>query len=212
MSIRRLEAHGNRLAPLCLSVFGPLFILFASVYWVLRALFQHGVFIWRLRPADGRRACPGGPASYRLAAGGGRAYRGGYALPLCGPGTHPVSEKGAPSERGMPDAAASFWATVAGHTQAPGKAGGLRKPWKGSLPASLSRGTEYSVSCITCPAPRKWGSSRCVLHLFGIEYHLASPGTDSESLFTLPGTAGECRFAKASRHNHRLSRWLELAL
>ena len=44
VSIRRLEAHGNRLAPLCLSVFGPLFILFASVYWVLRALFQHGVF------------------------------------------------------------------------------------------------------------------------------------------------------------------------
>ena len=165
VSIRRLEAHGNRLAPLCLSVFGPLFILFASVYWVLRALFQHGVFIWRLRPADGRRACPGGPASYRLAAGGGRAYRGGYALPLCGPGTHPVSEKGAPSERGMPDAAASFWATVAGLTQAPGKAGGLRKPWKGSLPASLSRGTEYSVSCIACPAPRKRGSSRCVLHL-----------------------------------------------
>ena len=61
VSIRRLEAHGNRLAPLCLSVFGPLFILFASVYWVLRALFQHGVFIWRLfrQDAAGARAPEG---------------------------------------------------------------------------------------------------------------------------------------------------------
>ena len=41
----------------------------------------------------------------------------------------------------------------------------MRKLWKGTLPASLSRGTECSVFCITCPAPRKRGSSRCVLHL-----------------------------------------------
>ena len=50
-------------------------------------------------------------------------------------------------------------------SQAPGKAGGLRKPWKGILPANLSGGTVFSASCITCHAPRKQGSSRCVLHL-----------------------------------------------
>ena len=42
---------------------------------------------------------------------------------------------------------------------------GLRKPWKGILPASLSRGAEYSASCIACPASRKRGSSHCVILL-----------------------------------------------
>ena len=68
---------------------------------------------------------------------------------------------------------------------------------KGILPESLSRGTVFSASCIPCPASRKRGSSRCALHLLGIEYHPASPGTDSESLFTLPGTAASYRFANA---------------
>ncbi|MFR8664904.1 MAG: hypothetical protein ACLVEL_05120 [Ruthenibacterium sp.] len=60
------------------------------------------------------------------------------------------------------------------------------------LPASLSRGAEYPVSCITGPASCKRGSSRCVLYLFGIEYHLASLATDSEKPFTLHGKAGAC--------------------
>ena len=58
------------------------------------------------------------------------------------------------------------------------------------MPASLSKGAEFSVFCITCHASRKWGSSRCVLHLFDIGYHPVSPGTDSGSPFTLHGTAG----------------------
>ena len=37
------------------------------------------------------------------------------------------------------------------------------KPWQGILPASLSRGTEYSVFCITCPATCKRDSSHYVL-------------------------------------------------
>ena len=53
-------------------------------------------------------------------------------------------------------------------SQAPGKAWGLRKPGKGILLASLSRGAEYSVFCITCPASRKRASSRCMPHLFGM--------------------------------------------
>ena len=80
----------------------------------------------------------------------------------------------------------------------PGKAGGLRKPWKGILPAILSSGTGYSVSCITYPVSRKPGSSHYLLHLFWYRTpHLASPGTDSESLFVLPGSAWGCRFVKA---------------
>ena len=71
----------------------------------------------------------------------------------------------------------------------PGTAGGPRKPRKGILPASRSRGTEYPASCITCPAPRKRSSSRCALHLLGIECHPASLEAGSESPFTLPGTA-----------------------
>ena len=72
----------------------------------------------------------------------------------------------------------------------PGKAVGLRKPWKGILPASLSGGAECSVFCITCPASCKRGSSRCVPQLFGIEYHPASLEAGSESPFALSGTAG----------------------
>ena len=92
------------------------------------------------------------------------------------------------------------------HKAGPGTAWGLRKPRKGILPAS--GGTECSAFCITCPACRKQASSRCVLHLLEIEHHPAALETDSESLFTLPGTAGGCRFAKAS-HNHRAGglRW-----
>ena len=81
----------------------------------------------------------------------------------------------------------------------PGKAWGLRKPWKGILPASCSRGAEYSVFCITCPASCKRGSSPCVIHLLAVEYQPASPETDSESLFTLHGTAAGSRFAKAAK-------------
>ena len=88
-------------------------------------------------------------------------------------------------------------------SQAPGKAWSLRKPWKGVLPTSLSRGTEGSVPCITCHAPRKRGSSHCVPHLFGIEYHLTALETDGVSSFTLPGTAGAFRFAKADQHKLR---------
>ena len=73
------------------------------------------------------------------------------------------------------------------------------KPWQGILPASLSRGTEYSVFCITCPATCKRDFFRCVLRLLGIEYHPASLETDSESLFTRPGTAAGCRFAKTDQ-------------
>ena len=61
---------------------------------------------------------PGRAAENRAGAGGGPA------LPLCGPGAQPVSEKGAPSERGMPEAAAPFGAATAGQSQAPGFAGG----------------------------------------------------------------------------------------
>ena len=71
-------------------------------------------------------------------------------------------------------------------SQATGKAGGLRKPQKDILPVSLSRGTECSVSCITCPASRKRDSFHCVQHLFDIEYHPALPGTGSESLLLSP--------------------------
>ena len=46
------------------------------------------------------------------------------------------------------------------------------------------------------PPPRKWDSSHYVLHLFDIVYHLASPETDGEGLFTLPSIAGGC--AKAA--------------
>ena len=60
------------------------------------------------------------------------------------------------------------------HRQAPGSVGGLRKPRKGILPVSLSGGAEYAVPCIICHASRKQNSSRCVLQLFGIEYHPAS--------------------------------------
>ena len=81
----------------------------------------------------------------------------------------------------------------------PGRARGLRKLWKGILPASLSRGAECSVPCIICPASCKRSSSRCVLHPLGIEYHPASLETDSESLFTRPGTAAGCRFAKTGQ-------------
>ncbi len=81
----------------------------------------------------------------------------------------------------------------------PGRARGLRKLWKGILPASLSRGAEYAVPCIICPASCKRSSSRCVLHPLGIEYHPASLETDSESLFTRPGTAAGCRFAKTGQ-------------
>ena len=83
----------------------------------------------------------------------------------------------------------------------PGKAGGLRKPWKGILPANLSGGTVFSASCITCHAPRKQGSSRCVLHLFGVEYHPAALKAGSESPFTLSGTARGCHFAKAGQNS-----------
>ena len=71
-------------------------------------------------------------------------------------------------------------------SQATGKAGGLRKPQKDILPVSLSRGTECPVSCITCPASCKRGSSHYVLHPFGVECHPALPGTDSESLLLSP--------------------------
>ena len=70
--------------------------------------------------------------------------------------------------------------------QAPGKAWG----WKGILPASLSGGTELSVSCTICPAPRKRNFSHYVLQLFGIEYRPASPETDSESILLSPAQPG----------------------
>ena len=75
-------------------------------------------------------------------------------------------------------------------SQAPGKAWGLRKPWKGIYRQASQEALNNSVSCITCPASRKRGPSRCVLQLLGVEYHPASLETDSESLFTPPGTAG----------------------
>ena len=63
-------------------------------------------------------------------------------------------------------------------------------PWKGILPASLLGGTKFSVFCITCPALPQTGFFPLRAASFGIEYHPASLGTDSESLFTLFGTAG----------------------
>lgn len=51
------------------------------------------------------------------------------------------------------------------------------------------------------PASRKRASSRCVLHLFGIEYRPVSHETGSESPFTLSGTAGGYRFAKAGPYS-----------
>lgn len=87
-------------------------------------------------------------------------------------------------------------------SQAPGTAWGLSKPWKGILLASLSRGTEFSVSCITCHASRKRASPHYVLHLLGVEYHLASLGIDSESPFTLPSTAGGCHSSKANQNRY----------
>ncbi|PWL88665.1 MAG: hypothetical protein DBY17_03405 [Oscillospiraceae bacterium] len=38
-----------------------------------------------------------------------------------------------------------------------------------------------------------------MLHLFDIVYHPASLETDSESLFTLHGTAAGCRFVKTNK-------------
>lgn len=72
-------------------------------------------------------------------------------------------------------------------------------PGRAYYPASLSKGTECSASCIICPASRKRGSSRCVLHLLGIEYHPASLEAGSESPFTLPGTAAGYRFDKTNK-------------
>ena len=65
------------------------------------------------------------------------------------------------------------------------------------LPASLSRGTVFSASCIPCHAPCKQGSSRCVLHLLVLNTIPIRPGTGSESPFTLHGTTRGCRFAKS---------------
>ena len=58
---------------------------------------------------------------------------GGPALPLCGPGARPVSEKGAPSERGMPEAAAPFGAAAAGQSQAHGFAGRPAQAMEGHI-------------------------------------------------------------------------------
>ena len=41
------------------------------------------------------------------------------------------------------------------------------------------------------PRPRKRGSSRCTLHLFGVEGHPASPGTGSKSLLLSPAELGD---------------------
>ena len=73
----------------------------------------------------------------------------------------------------------------------PGKAGGLRKPWKGILPAILSSGTGYSVSCITYPVSRKPGSSHYLLHLFGIEHPiLPRPELTAKAFLSSPDQPG----------------------
>ena len=97
------------------------------------------------------------------------------------------------------------------HFGAAGSAHGLHvcksdSPAKRGLAYALEGHTQASqealnalVPCIICPASCKRSSSRCVLHSLGIEYHPASLETDSESLFTRPGTAAGCRFAKTDQ-------------
>lgn len=73
----------------------------------------------------------------------------------------------------------------------PGKAGGLRKPWKGILPAILSSGAGYSVSCITYPVSHKPGSSHYLLHLFGIEHPiLPRPELTAKAFLSSPDQPG----------------------
>ena len=65
------------------------------------------------------------------------------------------------------------------------------QPQKGILPASPSKGAECSVSCITCPVSRKWGSSHCVLHLFGIEYPIPlRPELTAKAFLLFPAQPG----------------------
>ncbi len=89
--------------------------------------------------------------------------------------------------------------SAAAWSQAPGKAWGLRKPWKGILPASLSGGTEYAVSCITCPDSRKRDSSHCVLPFFWVLYTiLLRSELTAKALLLSMGTTGG-RFAKTNK-------------
>ena len=75
-------------------------------------------------------------------------------------------------------------------TQAPGKAGSLRKLGKGILPASLSRGAEKNAACITCPAARKrapfvqdyLSGNRKVVHLFPLRSMLEAKAFYSPQL------------------------------
>ena len=130
----------------------------------------------RAKSKTPKRVCD---ASHRGAQGGGRARREGgkpYGPPLC---------------------RAAKCAAKAGPP--PGSAWGLCKPWKGILPASRSGGAEYSVPCITCPAPVNEVLPVACCNLSGIEYHPASLEADSESLFTIHGTAEGHRFAKTNK-------------
>ena len=83
---------------------------------------------------------PAWPASFSNV----RMRRGG--MTLKGPG-----RKGVLTQKAM----VLNWRLCRLMTQAPGKAGSLRKLGKGILPASLSRGAEKNAACITCPAARK---------------------------------------------------------
>ena len=184
---------------------------------------QHGACLPRRQPCAGAQTAQayqsghGGAvphASYGRACAAPRGRGVCRRAPAAAEGGYqcPAGRRACPARVGSRQAFSvpSIRISAAARSQAPGFAGGLCKLWKGILPASLSRGTECSVSCIACPDSRKRCSSRCVLHLFGIEYHLASLGTDSESSFTLPGTAGAVSLKQikpAARLSLQAGRW-----
>ena len=83
-------------------------------------------------------------------------------------------------------------------SQAPGKAWGLRKPWKGIYRQASQEALNTLSPASHAPTPVNGILPIACCHLFGIIYYLASLGTDSESPFTLYGHNWG-RFAKTNK-------------
>ncbi|MFR8255753.1 MAG: hypothetical protein ACLVAA_04880 [Ruthenibacterium sp.] len=84
-------------------------------------------------------------------------------------------------------------------TQAPGKAGGLRKLGKGILPASLSRGAEKTPPASLALRPVNGRRLSKIIFLAIVKLFISSRFARcwKRKLFTLPSSAGGCHFAKA---------------
>ena len=80
------------------------------------------------------------------------------------------------------------------HTQSglPAQPGGLRKPWKGILPESLSGGTVFSVSCIPCPSPVNGVLPAACCGFFVLNTIPLRSKLTANAFFTPPSTAGGC--------------------